>query len=59
MNGKETRCTVMECIFGKTGENMKEDTSMTKSMGLVSFTGQTGSHFKDNGFMERDRVKED
>lgn len=49
----------MECIFGKTGENMKEDTSMTKSMGLVSFTGQTGSHFKDNGFMERDRVKED
>lgn len=49
----------MECIFGKTGENMKEDTLMTKSMGLVNFTGRTGSHFKDSGFMERDRVKED
>lgn len=49
----------MEYIFGKTEENMKEDTSMTKSMELVSFTGQTGSHFKDSGFMERDRVKED
>ncbi len=42
-SGVSTKCTVMECMSGKMGEAMKENTIMIRSMASGSISGQTGA----------------